>query len=149
MTCSGSAATAPNLAYAQSKLADLMMTRHLAAIATQRGWNLLSTARAPRLHPHQPADGGRQPRARTSPGGTIVQQRCSFLPSQGVEQGTEPLLYAATSPAAVTGGYYGPGGRFGLVGPTDHRPARRAGPATPRPPPGSGPRPSASPAHTA
>jgi hypothetical protein len=41
-----------------------------------------------------------------------------LLPSQGVEQGTEPLLYAATSPDAVPGGYYGPGGRFGLVGPT-------------------------------
>lgn len=50
-----------------------------------------------------------------------------ILPSQGVEPGTEPLLYAATSPAAVAGGYYGPGGRFGLVGPTSTvRPPRRA-----------------------
>jgi hypothetical protein len=42
----------------------------------------------------------------------------NILPSQAVEQGAEPLLYAATSPDAITGGYYGPGGRFGLVGPT-------------------------------
>ena len=42
----------------------------------------------------------------------------TLLPSQGVDTGTEPLLYAATSPDAVNGGYYGPGGRFGLVGPT-------------------------------
>src|ERR1019366_4890336 len=50
-----------------------------------------------------------------------------FLPSQEVEQGAEPLLYAATSPEAVAGGYYGPGGRFGLVGPTTiARPPRRA-----------------------
>ena len=41
-----------------------------------------------------------------------------ILPSQGVETGTEPLLYAATSPGAVNGGYYGPGAWFGLVGPT-------------------------------
>jgi hypothetical protein len=43
------------------------------------------------------------------------------LPSQDAEHGTEPLLYAATSPAAVAGGYYGPGGRFRLVGPTAAR----------------------------
>jgi hypothetical protein len=37
------------------------------------------------------------------------------------------MLYAATSPAAANGGYYGPGGRFGLVGPTTTvRPPRRA-----------------------
>ena len=53
--------------------------------------------------------------------------RLSLLPSQDAEHGTEPLLYAATSPAAVAGGYYGPGGRFGLVGPTiTVRPPRRA-----------------------
>jgi hypothetical protein len=51
----------------------------------------------------------------------------SILPSQEVGPGTEPLLYAATSPDAVNGGYYGPGGRFGLVGPaTTVRPPRRA-----------------------
>src|SRR5260221_714980 len=50
-----------------------------------------------------------------------------MLPSQEVGLGTEPLLYAATSPGAVSGGYYGPGGRFGLVGPTiTVRPPRRA-----------------------
>jgi hypothetical protein len=36
-------------------------------------------------------------------------------------------LHAATSPDAVAGGYYGPGGRFGLVGPTTTaRTTRRA-----------------------
>jgi hypothetical protein len=46
---------------------------------------------------------------------------------QGAEQGAEPLLYAATSPAAAAGGYDGPGERFGLVGPTSTaRPPRRA-----------------------
>jgi hypothetical protein len=50
-----------------------------------------------------------------------------LVPSQGVEQGAEPLLYAATGPEANAGGYYGPGGRFGLVGPTvTARPPRRA-----------------------
>jgi hypothetical protein len=50
----------------------------------------------------------------------------NVLPSQDAEHGTEPLLYTATSPAAVACGYYGPGGRFGLVGPTAARPPRRA-----------------------
>jgi hypothetical protein len=44
------------------------------------------------------------------------------VPSQAVEQGTEPLLYAATSPDATNGGYYGPNGFMELVGPT--KPAR-------------------------
>ena len=49
------------------------------------------------------------------------------LPSQEVEQGAEPLLYAATDPGAVNGGYYGPSRWFGLVGPTTTvRPPRRA-----------------------
>ena len=37
----------PNLAYAQSKLADLMMTLYLADLARQRGWNLMSNAAHP------------------------------------------------------------------------------------------------------
>ena len=40
------------------------------------------------------------------------------LPTQEVEQGSEPLLFAAADPGAVNGAYYGPDGRFGLVGPT-------------------------------
>ncbi|MEU6676707.1 hypothetical protein [Streptomyces sp. NPDC046925] len=39
-----------------------------------------------------------------------------IVPSQGPEQGAEPLLYAATSPGATAGGYYGP--RWSVVGPT-------------------------------
>jgi hypothetical protein len=35
------------LAYAQSKLADLMLTQRLAAIAAKRDWNLMSTAAHP------------------------------------------------------------------------------------------------------
>ncbi|HEY2279958.1 MAG TPA: SDR family oxidoreductase [Streptosporangiaceae bacterium] len=102
-------------AYSQSKLADLMLTEHLAALTTERGWNLLSTAAHPgftrtNLQTSGPNLGRDKPR--WSP------LESSLLPSQGVETGAEPLLLAATSPDAVNGGYYGPGGRFGLVGPT-------------------------------
>ncbi len=114
-------------AYGQSKLADLMMTRHLAAVATERGWNLLSAGAHPGYtRTNLQTAGASLGRGKPSPLHSFVMSLNSPL-SQQVEQGTEPLLYAATSPAAVTGGYYGPGGRFGLVGPTvTARPPRRA-----------------------
>jgi len=106
----------PNLSYAQSKLADLLMTRHLAAIATQRDWNLISNAAHPGFTRTNLQTAGAS-LGRDKPRRTIYNS-LHILPSQGVEAGTEPLLYAATSPGAVNGGYYGPGAWFGLVGPT-------------------------------
>jgi NAD(P)-dependent dehydrogenase (short-subunit alcohol dehydrogenase family) len=106
----------PNFSYAQSKLADLMLTRHLAAVAAARGWHLLSAGAHPgytRTNLQTAGASLGQDKPRRSRIGSLP-----FLPSQGVEQGTEPLLFAATSPDAVAGAYYGPGGRFGLVGPT-------------------------------
>ncbi|GAA4188500.1 SDR family oxidoreductase [Streptosporangium oxazolinicum] len=108
----------PTLAYAQSKLADLMLTRHLAALAVQRNWNLLSTAAHPGFtRTNLQTAGATLGRDRPSRLHKLL-NNANLLPSQDVEPGTEPLLYAATSPDAVAGGYYGPGGRFGLVGPT-------------------------------
>ena len=106
----------PNLSYAQSKLADLLLAQHLAAIGHQRGWNLTSTAAHPGFTRTNLQTAGAS-LGRERPKRSLLNS-LNILPSQDVEQGTEPLLYAATSPDAVTGGYYGPGGRFGLVGPT-------------------------------
>ena len=114
-----------NFAYAQSKLADLMLTLQLAAVAAQRGWNLISNAAHPGFTRTNLQTAGAS-LGRDKPKRTLFNS-FSFLPSQGAEQGTEPLLYAATDSSAVAGGYYGPGGRFGLVGPTTTvRPPRRA-----------------------
>jgi NAD(P)-dependent dehydrogenase (short-subunit alcohol dehydrogenase family) len=106
-------------AYAQSKLADLLMARQLASVATQRGWHLISTA----AHP-----GYTRTNLQTA-GASLGQDRTRRslivalpFPSQAVEQGAEPLLYAATSPDAVNGGYYGPSRYLELIGPT--KPAR-------------------------
>ncbi|MDX3075639.1 SDR family oxidoreductase [Streptomyces sp. MI02-7b] len=109
----------PFLSYGQSKLADLIMSVHLARLAAERGWHLLSTA----AHPGYTrtnlqtagASLGRETPYRPNP---ALRALNALLPSQAVEPGTEPLLYAATGPDAVDGGYYGPGGRFGLVGPS-------------------------------
>ena len=115
----------PNFTYAQSKLADLMLTQHLAAMAAQRGWNLMSTAAHPGFTRTNLQTAGAS-LGRDKPKRTPYNS-LNILPSQEVGPGTEPLLYAATSPGAVNGGYYGPGGRFGLVGPTTTvRPPRRA-----------------------
>ncbi|WP_405818214.1 SDR family oxidoreductase [Streptomyces sp. NBC_00838] len=115
-----------NRSYAQSKLADLILARQLARISAERGWNLLSTA----AHPGYTRTNLQTAGASLGTGRMTVTRlltKIDFLPSQGVEQGTEPLLYAATSPDAVAAGYYGPGGRFGLVGPTSTaRTTRRA-----------------------
>ncbi len=104
----------PNGAYAQSKLADLMLTLRLAELATDRGWALRSVG----AHPGFTKTNLQV----TGPNLGKDSQRRSFeipfLPSQEVDTGTEPLLYAAADPAAENGGYYGPTGRFGLVGPT-------------------------------
>ncbi|SEF19884.1 NAD(P)-dependent dehydrogenase, short-chain alcohol dehydrogenase family [Amycolatopsis pretoriensis] len=113
----------PNRAYAQSKLADLMLTLRLAEIAAERGWPLLSTGAHPgytrtNLQTSGPGLDGRGP-------GPLTSLAFKLVPSQGVERGAEPLLYAATSPDATQGGYYGP--RWALVGPaTTAKPTRRA-----------------------
>ncbi|HEX2743747.1 MAG TPA: SDR family oxidoreductase [Streptosporangiaceae bacterium] len=115
----------PNLAYAQSKLADLMMTLHLADLARQRGWNLMSNAAHPGFTRTNLQTAGAS-LGRDKPKRTPFNSP-SILPSQEVGPGTGPLLYAATSADAVNGGYYGPSRWFGLVGPTTAvRPPRRA-----------------------
>lgn len=110
----------PARAYAQSKLADLLFARHLATLATQRGWHLTSIAAHPgytRTNLQTAGASLGRDKPRRAPGTSLP-----FPPSQAVEQGTEPMLYAATSPDAINGGYYGPSGLMELVGPT--KPAR-------------------------
>lgn len=106
----------PNLSYAQSKLADLMLTRQLADIAAERGWNLLSTGAHPGYTRTNLQTAGAS-LGRDKPKRSLLNS-FTVLPSQLPAQGAEPLLYAAADPGAAPGGYYGPGGRFGLVGPT-------------------------------
>ena len=116
----------PMGAYSQSKLADLMLARHLAVLAERHGWRLRSIA----AHPGYTRTNLQTAGASLGSGRPSLTSRITKLnlvPSQEVGPGTEPLLYAATSPDAVSGGYYGPSGRFGLVGPTaTARPPRQA-----------------------
>ena len=103
----------PFVAYGQSKLADLLLGEHLATVATQRHWKLRSIIAHPGYTRTNLQTAGanlgrdvpKQPASRT------------VLPSQEVQQGAEPLLFAAADADAVNGGYYGPRS-LGLVGPT-------------------------------
>lgn len=109
----------PERAYGQSKLGNLLMGLQLAKISTERGWPLTSTIAHPgytrtNLQSAGAALGGDNRRATLTKRMTDL----NVLPAQDVETGTEPLLFAAADPAAVNGTYYGPSGRFGMVGPT-------------------------------
>jgi NAD(P)-dependent dehydrogenase (short-subunit alcohol dehydrogenase family) len=115
-------------AYAQSKLADMLFAERLATISGDRGWGLRSTIAHPGFTRTNLQTAGRN---LDRPGNELPPIRSTFpLPSQGVEQGAEPLLFAATDPSAEQGAYYGPN-RLALVGPTKKvslpRSARRAG----------------------
>ncbi|MFB7340224.1 SDR family oxidoreductase [Streptomyces hydrogenans] len=104
----------PTRAYAQSKLADMLMMIHLADLASERGLPLLSAGAHPgytrtNLMTSGPTLNGGRP-------GLLESLLYKIVPSQGPEQGAEPLLYAATSPEVAPGGYYGP--RWAVVGPT-------------------------------
>jgi NAD(P)-dependent dehydrogenase (short-subunit alcohol dehydrogenase family) len=90
-------------AYAQSKLADLIFASELhrrlgaansciASIAAHPGWALTDIGRS------------------VSPGFRIL-MKLSRAWFQSAEAGSLPLLFAATSPNARRGGYYGPDGR--------------------------------------
>jgi NAD(P)-dependent dehydrogenase (short-subunit alcohol dehydrogenase family) len=106
----------PVRSYAQSKLADSLMAHRLAQIVTERGWHLMSNAAHPGFTQTNLQTAGAN-LGRDKPKRTIFNS-VPLLPSQLPPQGTEPLLYAATSPDAVNGGYYGPSGFLELTGPT-------------------------------
>jgi NAD(P)-dependent dehydrogenase (short-subunit alcohol dehydrogenase family) len=107
----------PMAVYGQSKLADLMFARRLAGVAADRGWNLVSNAAHPGYTRTNLISNGA---ALRQPGGKRLAMHVLARiphPVQGVRTGVEPLLYAATSPDAVNGGYYGPQGPLEMAGP--------------------------------
>ncbi|OEO32319.1 short chain dehydrogenase [Devosia insulae DS-56] len=103
----------PFKAYGQSKLAMLMFALELQRHSDRAGWNLKSTAAHPgyartELIPNGPGTTGLS---------GLAMRILSPLMSQTPAEGALPQLFAATSPAAVPGGYYSPSHRFELVGP--------------------------------
>ena len=107
----------PWRAYAQSKLADLLAGLHLGAVSDERGWGLTSTIAHPGFTRTNLQSAGAN-LGRDKPRRSLFAGKNPFIPSQGVEQGAEPLLFAATYPYAPQGSYYGPNGFGGMTGPT-------------------------------
>lgn len=103
-------------AYAQSKLATSMLALELDRRARVGGWNVVSAAAHPgfsrtNLQTTGPMHGKGD--------GFNFSDFASKIPgfSQDAAGGALPTLRAATDPGAKGGDYFGPGKRFGLVGP--------------------------------
>ena len=102
----------PWKAYNQSKLAMLMFALELQRRSDAADWNLISTA----SHPGW----ARTDLFANGPGFGLISVASQFaapLFSQSAESGALPTLFAATSPQAEGGGYYGPNGLYELRGP--------------------------------
>ena len=120
----------PQFAYGQSKLATLMFALELNRRSLRYGWGIRSNASHPgatltNLQTTGPALG----RGSTTLMERLGMQLTRMIPGfwQEIAQGALPTLYAATSPLAVGGGYYGPGGFAELTGmPAVARIPRRA-----------------------
>ncbi len=116
----------PMRAYGQSKLAVLLFAQELERLSHRHDWGIFSAA----SHPGFARTGlqtsgpnlGRETGTKERDGYSMIH----FL-SQDAASGALPSLYAATSPDAKSGAYYGPNGSFELKGtPTIAKKSRRA-----------------------
>ncbi len=99
--------------YAQSKLADLMFAFELQRHSDANGWGLLSNAAHPGLAVTDLVANSRGQN-------DMMVRMMKFLGSlmrQSAEEGALPILYAAISPDARPGTYYGPKNRLETRGP--------------------------------
>jgi NAD(P)-dependent dehydrogenase (short-subunit alcohol dehydrogenase family) len=103
----------PTRAYNQSKSATLMFALELDRRSREAGWGIVSNAAHPgltktNLQISGPSSGQQKPTMLAR----FYQFTWQFTPFmwQDVDQGILPALYAATSPRAEGGAYYGPSG---------------------------------------
>jgi len=100
----------PWKAYGQSKLACLMFALELQRRSDAAGWKLISIAAHPGF--------ARTNLFSSGPGGLLSMATDVAAPFFGhsAADGARPILFAATSPEAKPGSYYGPGGFSELRG---------------------------------
>jgi NAD(P)-dependent dehydrogenase (short-subunit alcohol dehydrogenase family) len=113
----------PTRAYNQSKAATLMFALELDRRSREAGWGIVSNAAHPgltktNLQISGPSHGKQSPTLTAR----FYQFTWRFTPFmwQDVDQGILPALYAATSPQAEGGAYYGPAGFRELTGKAAH-----------------------------
>jgi NAD(P)-dependent dehydrogenase (short-subunit alcohol dehydrogenase family) len=103
----------PFKAYCQSKLAMLMFALELQRRSNAAGWGLLSNAAHPGYALTDLIANGPGTRGLLGQLSKILQP----FASQSAAEGALPTLFAATSPEAQPGGYYGPNWFYELKGP--------------------------------
>jgi NAD(P)-dependent dehydrogenase (short-subunit alcohol dehydrogenase family) len=110
----GARVYSPWKAYGQSKLATLMFALGLQRRSDAAGWNLISNAAHPGF--------ARTGLFASGPGGLVSLATDFAAPLFGhsAADGAQPILFAATSPEARPGAYYGPGGFAELRGAPAH-----------------------------
>jgi NAD(P)-dependent dehydrogenase (short-subunit alcohol dehydrogenase family) len=103
----------PWKAYTQSKLAMLMFALELQRRSDAAGWGLMSNAAHPGF--------ARTDLIANGPGASgllwHVSRWLQPYVSHSAAEGALPTLFAATSPEAKAGGYYGPNGFYEMKGP--------------------------------
>ncbi len=109
----------PMQAYGQSKLAVLMFARELNRRSSQAGWGIISNAAHPGLtKTNLQISGPSHGRSKPSTMEQLYKLSWRLTPFlwQEIDEGILPALYAATSPQAEGGAYYGPHGIYEAAG---------------------------------
>jgi NAD(P)-dependent dehydrogenase (short-subunit alcohol dehydrogenase family) len=107
----------PMRAYGQSKLATLAFALELDRRSNAGGWGITSNAAHPGLtSTNLQASGPNMGRAKPSAMDRVFKRLAGGFLVQTVATGLLPTLYAATSPQAIGGTFYGPSGFLHLTG---------------------------------
>ena len=109
----------PMQAYGQSKLATLMFAREFDRRSREADWGVMSDAAHPGLtKTNLQISGPSHGRAKPSVSERLYKFSWRFLPFmwQEIDEGILPALYAAASPGAEGGAFYGPRGIGELAG---------------------------------
>jgi NAD(P)-dependent dehydrogenase (short-subunit alcohol dehydrogenase family) len=96
----------PDLAYAQSKLANLLFAKELQRRSDANGWGLVSTAAHPGISATDLVTNGVGSKSFKGRFSTVFVR----VIGQSAARGALPQIYAATSTSVTPGGYYGPNG---------------------------------------
>jgi NAD(P)-dependent dehydrogenase (short-subunit alcohol dehydrogenase family) len=104
----------PMSSYGIAKLAQLMFAVELNHRSAERNWGVLSNAAHPGLSKTNLLSGASYGAGRPTLGARLARMSWSLIPFMwlDVDEGIKPTLYAAASPDAKGGAYYGPRGFY-------------------------------------
>ncbi|KUI09613.1 short-chain dehydrogenase [Mycolicibacterium acapulense] len=108
----------PMRSYGMAKLAQLMFAKELDQRSRAHGWGVMSNAAHPGLSKTNLLSGASYGRDKPTLNARLTRATWRLLPFMwlDVDEGIKPTLYAATSPDAEGGAYYGPRGFYETAG---------------------------------